>query len=101
MFLQAKSPVRTLDELSVTEVASSPYFPSISERKQSSHVMEDSFDLSESGTHLSHISATSDHLKTDNLDSQPSVGFGVRRVHRSLVVTARARSFLYHQVSFN
>ncbi|GFQ03131.1 tRNA pseudouridine synthase a [Phtheirospermum japonicum] len=34
---QAKSPIRTLEELSVTEVASSPYFPSQLEREQSNH----------------------------------------------------------------
>lgn len=30
--------------------------------------------------------------------SKEDVGFGKRRYHRCLVVTARARAFLYHQV---
>lgn len=29
------------------------------------------------------------------------VGFGIRKRHRCYVVTARARSFLYHQVCVN
>ncbi|XP_073123714.1 uncharacterized protein [Henckelia pumila] len=62
---QAKSPVRTLDELTVAEVASSPYFPSGLKRE---------------------------------LSGEPNQGFGSRKGHRSFVVTARARSFLYHQV---
>lgn len=32
------------------------------------------------------------------MTSSEDVGFGKRRGHRCLVVTARARSFLYHQV---
>lgn len=57
---QAKSPVRTLDELSVSEVGSAPYsvIPNVEGRCE----------------------------------------FGIRKWHRCLVVTARARSFLYHQV---
>lgn len=82
---QAKSPIRTLDELSVTEVASAPYFPLISERKQCSYV-----EMSETG---------GDQLQMDDLDARPNEIFGMRRIHRCLVVTARARSFLYHQVS--
>lgn len=62
---QAKSPVRTLDELTVTEVASSPYFPSGLKRE---------------------------------LNGETDQGFGSRKGHRCFVVTARARSFLYHQV---
>ncbi|XP_073023320.1 uncharacterized protein [Primulina eburnea] len=62
---QAKSPVRTLDELTVTEVASSPYFPSGLKRE---------------------------------LSGETNQGFGSRKGHRCFVVTARARSFLYHQV---
>ncbi|KAL3843669.1 hypothetical protein ACJIZ3_001072 [Penstemon smallii] len=65
---QAKSPIRTLEELNVTEVASSPYFPSIQEREP------------------------------NNSGEEVSQGFGIRKRHRCLVVTARARSFLYHQV---
>ncbi|PON48770.1 Pseudouridine synthase [Parasponia andersonii] len=73
---QAKSPVRTLDELNVSEVAPTPYFPSILERNQNSLTHEDSLCF----------------------HTESSLGFGMRRKHRCLVVTARARSFLYHQV---
>ncbi|VFQ59024.1 unnamed protein product [Cuscuta campestris] len=79
---QAKSPVRTLDELSVTEVVSSPYFPSTSERKPSGAVMNGLPDTLNSAI--------------PNLEGRRE--FGIRRRHRCLVVTARARSFLYHQV---
>ncbi|KAL0365000.1 UNVERIFIED_CONTAM: tRNA pseudouridine synthase A [Sesamum angustifolium] len=72
---QAKSPIRTLEELTVTEVASSPYFPSILEREQSNYA--------KSGT--------------DSPCIPGAHGFGVRQRHHCFVVTARARSFLYHQ----
>lgn len=39
-------------------------------------------------------SARIDEVRASNED----VGFGKRRYHRCLVVTARARAFLYHQV---
>lgn len=96
---QAKSPIRTLDEFCVMEVVSTPYFPSIIEREQSSFIGEDSFACSsESKTDLLHGSliSTEDKVKTSNGES--NYGFGVRRRHRCYVVTARARSFLYHQV---
>lgn len=90
-----------MDELSVTEVASNPYFPSMFERKQSNHVMEDSAELfSKSETDASRLLTTSDQLKIDDFDAQAREVFGMRRIHRCLVVTARARSFLYHQVRF-
>ncbi|KAL0335274.1 UNVERIFIED_CONTAM: tRNA pseudouridine synthase A [Sesamum radiatum] len=73
---QAKSPIRTLEELTVTEVASSPYFPSILEREQRHYA--------KSGT--------------DSPCIPGAHGFGVRQRHHCFVVTARARSFLYHQV---
>ena len=41
-------------------------------------------------------SASSDKVTTSSED----VEFGKRRQHRCLVVTARARSFLYHQVGY-
>ncbi|KAL0357205.1 UNVERIFIED_CONTAM: tRNA pseudouridine synthase A [Sesamum calycinum] len=74
--MQAKSPIRTLEELTVTEVASSPYFPSILEREQRHYA--------KSGT--------------DSPCIPGAHGFGVRQRHHCFVVTARARSFLYHQV---
>ncbi|XP_018718801.2 tRNA pseudouridine synthase A [Eucalyptus grandis] len=65
---QANSPIRTLDELNVTEVVSSPYFPSMVERR------------------------------VESTNGATDLGFGMRKKHRCLVVTARARAFLYHQV---
>ncbi|XP_030539225.1 tRNA pseudouridine synthase A isoform X1 [Rhodamnia argentea] len=65
---QANSPIRTLDELNVSEVVSSPYFPSMVERR------------------------------VESTNEVTDLGFGMRKKHRCLVVTARARSFLYHQV---
>ncbi|KAL5725872.1 tRNA pseudouridine(38-40) synthase [Ranunculus cassubicifolius] len=73
---QAKSPIRTLDELNVTEVVSTPCFPSTAERGQSISLEHDSITSSESNGYI----------------------FGERRSHRCFVITARARSFLYHQV---
>ncbi|KAF8016048.1 hypothetical protein BT93_H1567 [Corymbia citriodora subsp. variegata] len=65
---QANSPIRTLDELNVSEVVSSPDFPSMVERR------------------------------VESTNGVTDLGFGMRKKHRCLVVTARARSFLYHQV---
>ncbi|CAK9325682.1 unnamed protein product [Citrullus colocynthis] len=75
---QANSPIRTLDELDVCEVVSTPYFPTSMERKQRQGKEEGENEVPHSETF--------------------EVGFGVRRRHRCFVVTARARSFLYHQV---
>ncbi|KAL3619991.1 hypothetical protein CASFOL_034903 [Castilleja foliolosa] len=80
---QAKSPIRTLEELSVTEVASSPYFPSQLEREQNNH------------TTLGTVSVSSNN---NSGDGEAIQGFGIRKTHRCFVITARARSFLYHQV---
>ncbi|CAA7022761.1 unnamed protein product [Microthlaspi erraticum] len=89
---QAKSPMRTLDELNVTEVPSTPYFPSITER---------SFSNLNNGDPLT----CSSQPKTENATNAGEVAgstdgdtFGMRRRHRCYVVTARARAFLYHQV---
>ncbi|GAV90209.1 PseudoU_synth_1 domain-containing protein [Cephalotus follicularis] len=71
---QANSPIRTLDELHLSEVVSTPFFPSIIERAQTQLTSED--------LHA---------VETD-------FGFGMRRRHRCYIVTARSRSFLYHQV---
>ncbi|XP_047176983.1 tRNA pseudouridine synthase A isoform X1 [Vigna umbellata] len=93
---QAKSPIRTLDELSVTEVIESPYFPSVMDRERHNKVSSDLRGYpSNSGTDIAPSSSPCiDKLTTSSED----VGFGKRRRHRCLVVTARARSFLYHQV---
>lgn len=84
--LQAKSPVKTLDELNVTEVLPTPYFPSITERKQNNLT----------GEGLQAGLSTDD--KVECFNGRTNLGFGMQRKHRCLVVTARARSFLYHQV---
>ncbi|THG03318.1 hypothetical protein TEA_011329 [Camellia sinensis var. sinensis] len=76
---QAKSPIRTLDEFGVMEVVSTPYFPSIVEREQSSFIGEDPFACSsESKTDLPHGSliSTEDKVKTSNGESND--GFAVR-----------------------
>ncbi|XP_022642816.1 uncharacterized protein LOC106775249 isoform X2 [Vigna radiata var. radiata] len=93
---QAKSPIRTLDELSVTEVIESPYFPSVMDRERHNKVSSDLRGYpSNSETDISPSSSPCiDKVTTSSED----VGFGKRRRHRCLVVTARARSFLYHQV---
>ncbi|KAK7412014.1 hypothetical protein VNO78_03460 [Psophocarpus tetragonolobus] len=93
---QAKSPIRTLDELSVCEVIESPYFPSLMDREKHNKVSGDLHSCPnnpETDTPLT-SSPSMDKIMTSSQD----VGFGKRRRHRCLVVTARARSFLYHQV---
>ncbi|KAL0422237.1 UNVERIFIED_CONTAM: tRNA pseudouridine synthase A [Sesamum latifolium] len=87
---QAKSPIRTLEELTVTEVASSPYFPSILEREQSNYAKSEIDSPCIPGMH--------NQCKIENPGDLTIHGFGVRQRHRCFVVTARARSFLYHQV---
>ncbi|XP_010544081.1 PREDICTED: uncharacterized protein LOC104816809 [Tarenaya hassleriana] len=85
---QAKSPVRTLDELNVTEVPSTPYFPSIMERAHGN-------------LNSGHPSACFSQPDTETVgvaESTNGDAFGVRRRHRCYVITARARAFLYHQV---
>lgn len=93
---QAKSPIRNLDELTVTEVGSSPSFPSITEREQSNFAAEDSFSPSNRSKIDPCVSGSFNQLNVGN--SIVSQGFGIRKRNRCFVVTARARSFLYHQV---
>ncbi|KAK4768740.1 hypothetical protein SAY86_026890 [Trapa natans] len=85
---QANSPIRTLDELTVTEVASSPYFPSVVDSREE--------DLLDGDPHTS-----SENLDTHSVEQTTEITeleFGIRKKHRCFVVKARARSFLYHQV---
>jgi len=97
-FFQAKSPFRTLEELSVLEVVSTPYFPSITEREQNSSNGE--------GPHSFHnkcktglpTGSISNGFMAGGSNSGTDLGFGIRRRHRCYVITARSRSFLYHQV---
>ncbi|KAL0387229.1 UNVERIFIED_CONTAM: tRNA pseudouridine synthase A [Sesamum radiatum] len=97
---QAKSPIRTLDELSVTEAPLSPYFPTVLAGEHCINGMEGSLSSSYNSEAVVHsVSSTSDHLlKIENSSGVASQGFGTRKRHRCFVVTARARSFLYHQV---
>lgn len=95
---QANSPIRTLDELNVIEVVSTPFFPSISERLKSSSVMEDPTVYLGSDTNHSQISFNTNEGKLEGSNGEACQEFGLRRRHRCFVVTARARSFLYHQV---
>ncbi|KAF6139359.1 hypothetical protein GIB67_026201 [Kingdonia uniflora] len=88
---QAKSPIRTLDELNVSEVVSTPYFPSCIEREQSIISRQEPLVCSIS-------SETEQSIKVDRVDCRQE--FGQRRIHRCFVITTRSRSFLYHQVRF-
>ncbi|KAK8940913.1 hypothetical protein KSP39_PZI010007 [Platanthera zijinensis] len=82
---QATSPFRTLDELSVSEVAPFLCFPSISERRDMSF-------KSSSG------SSSSSNVALRKCSNESIGIFGERRRHRCFVITSRSRSFLYHQV---
>ncbi|KAL4303352.1 hypothetical protein GQ457_10G022710 [Hibiscus cannabinus] len=99
-FLQANSPIRTLDELHVCEVPATPYFPSITEREQSNSSSNDSH-LCSVKLEVSlpvNLFANTDDVIDSNDGKSNLEEFGVRRRHRCYAVTARARSFLYHQV---
>ncbi|XP_038708444.1 tRNA pseudouridine synthase A isoform X2 [Tripterygium wilfordii] len=100
--MQASSPIRTLDELHVSEVPPTPYFPSTlereQERQQNSLSREDSLACSTVSETDLRISSVSNSCAVGLSTGGTNVGFGVRRKHRCYVVTARSRSFLYHQV---
>lgn len=98
--VQAKSPIKTLDELSVTEVLPSLYFPSIMERSEMES-LNGSLSCSKTSDH----ELPANYLDTSRMSIQKNStdccqGFGHRSRHRCYVITARARSFLYHQVHF-
>lgn len=97
--LQANSPMRTLDELTVTEVFPFMFFPSSIERSE----MESSDgSLVYSRTpDMESLAKGSDASCNSSVKSESEDGkeFGKRLRHRCFVVTARARSFLYHQVN--
>lgn len=80
---QANSPIRTLDELHVCEMPAWPCFPSPEERQQSSQNAE-----------TKDLESTTSELKDPILTSK----LGTSEKLRCFVITARARSFLYHQV---
>lgn len=87
--MQANSPMRTLEELAVTEMLPALYFPSIMERSAT-----ELLDLDTSRR----ISTSSDASDAKTVKSENGREFGHRLRHRCFVVTARSRSFLYHQV---
>ncbi|KAL6642366.1 hypothetical protein ACP70R_020547 [Stipagrostis hirtigluma subsp. patula] len=95
---QANSPMRTLDELTVTEVFPFMFFPSSLERSE--------MESSDGSLVYSRTAATESSGKISNgsckngekPESEEGKEFGKRLRHRCVVVTARARSFLYHQV---
>jgi tRNA pseudouridine38-40 synthase len=90
--------MRTLDELNIFEAVSNPYFPTITERRQTNLTLEDLHARSnKSESDLSPSSISIDD-RARGLNGGTDLGFGIRRRHRCFVVTARARSFLYHQV---
>ncbi|TVU51314.1 hypothetical protein EJB05_02730, partial [Eragrostis curvula] len=96
--MKANSPMRTLDELTVTEVFPFMFFPSSLERSEmessdGSLVYSRTADLESSGKRFDGSCTSSGKSESDE-----GREFGKRLRHRCFVVTARARSFLYHQV---
>ncbi|XP_040385553.1 tRNA pseudouridine synthase A isoform X2 [Oryza brachyantha] len=94
---QANSPMRTLDELTVTEVFPSMFFPSSLERSDMEPL---DGPLIYSRTSVVESSGKGSDASNTTSESRCESGgeFGKRLRHRCFVVTARARSFLYHQV---
>lgn len=81
--MQANSPMRTLDELHVCDMPAWPCFPSPEERILSPPSAE-AKDLDKSAS--------------ESMNSSLGLKQGTPEKLRCFVVTARARSFLYHQV---
>ncbi|CAA6660161.1 unnamed protein product [Spirodela intermedia] len=88
---QANSPIRTLDELHVCEVLPSLSFPSIKEREQMGS-------LRDSLPPLPKQCQTGADASMAGCGAEGDQEFGARKRHRCYIITARARSFLYHQV---
>lgn len=77
----------------------SPYLPSGLEREQSNRALASSVSVPKKLQDDSPpISGTCNEL-TGNSGAMAVKRFGVRKGHRCFVVTARSRSFLYHQVA--
>ncbi|KAK1324125.1 hypothetical protein QJS10_CPA02g00754 [Acorus calamus] len=96
---QANSPIRTLDELSVLEATPSPNFPCILGKDMVNTFKEQPLECSTSSEMESSTnSASGMHSNNGVSIAKCSELFGQRRSHRCYIVTARARSFLYHQV---
>jgi tRNA pseudouridine38-40 synthase len=87
------------ERYSVQLIVPNPYFPTITERRQNNLTLGDLHASSnKSETDLS-PSSISIGERARGLNGAADLGFGIRRRHRCFVVTARARSFLYHQVA--
>ncbi|XP_078434962.1 pseudouridine synthase family protein isoform X2 [Wolffia australiana] len=84
---QAKSPIKTLEELHICEVPPSLYFQSIKEREQMTLEWDPQTPLPENNPREVHSSL-----------NEGGLVFGQRKRNRCYIITARARSFLYHQV---
>ncbi|KAJ4967069.1 hypothetical protein NE237_018918 [Protea cynaroides] len=96
---QANSPIRTLDELHVSEVVSSSYFPSSVERRQTNSAELGPLPCSGASNNEHTVKVLNpNHKNVQGRSTESGPEFGHRRRHRCYVVTARARSFLYHQV---
>lgn len=103
---QAKSPVKTLDELHVCEMPSWLCFPSKGQRTQCSN--ESSQVVNEDGTcctalEVEGLDQCSETASTSTCNLNVAAAKGERTKMREsgphcYVITARARSFLYHQV---
>jgi tRNA pseudouridine38-40 synthase len=93
LLLQAKSPVKTLDELTVTEVFPSMFFPSSLERSE--------MELPDGSLVYSGASLMGSSGEGSDAVCKNGQEFGKRIRHRCFVVTARAKSFLYHQVNLS
>lgn len=92
---QAKSPIKTLDEFCVSEVVPSMHFPSVIKiEKNSTEAIVG--ETSKIGPPFSN-GLQNDFGMYTSTDRQ---AFGQIQKHRCFIVTARARSFLYHQVSY-
>ncbi|XP_078434961.1 pseudouridine synthase family protein isoform X1 [Wolffia australiana] len=83
----AKSPIKTLEELHICEVPPSLYFQSIKEREQMTLEWDPQTPLPENNPREVHSSL-----------NEGGLVFGQRKRNRCYIITARARSFLYHQV---
>ncbi|XP_043719645.1 tRNA pseudouridine synthase A [Telopea speciosissima] len=96
---QANSPIRTLDELHASEVVSTPYFPSSVERGQANFAEKDPLVcINASDDKPTGKGSIPNHENVQGPSNGGGLEFGQRRRHRCYVVTARSRSFLYHQV---
>ncbi|XP_062203397.1 uncharacterized protein LOC133905591 isoform X2 [Phragmites australis] len=95
---QANSPMRTLDELTVTEVFPFMFFPSSLERSEMESSDGSLVYLRTAALESSGKGSDGSRTSIGKSESDEGKEFGKRLRHRCFVVTARSRSFLYHQV---